>query len=109
MDLPHRIVLERFLNAMEAYGVFHYLDAHGLPVSIRDRPLRSAMGEIPFVEITTEVYLDDSSRLEEARALIERFRAAPQGIRGVAWVCPKCGEVHEPEFGSCWNCGTQRP
>jgi hypothetical protein len=24
-------------------------------------------------------------------------------------VCPKCGEKSEPQFTSCWNCGTSKP
>lgn len=108
-SMPIRVVLERFLNRMEAYAAFHYLDAQGVPVSIRDRPLSAAMGEIPFVEITTLLYLDDPARLDEARGLLEHYRSGLPGVRGAAWVCPKCGEGHEPMFGACWNCGQARP
>lgn len=107
--MPGRVLLEKFLDRMTAYTVYHFLNAHGMPVSIADRPLQGALGEIPFVEIPTELYLDDPERLEEARALIERYRRAPQGVRGATWQCPVCEEVHEPEFGACWNCGTTRP
>lgn len=111
MDRPQsrRIVLERCLNRMEAFALYHYLDAQGVPVSVQDRPLQSAMGEIPFVEITTALYLDDPERLTEARDLIAHYRSGLPGVRGVAWTCPQCGEVHEPMFGACWNCGTTRP
>ena len=105
----NRIVLERFLNRMDAYALYHFLDANGLPVSIMDPPLTSAMGEIPFVEITTSLFLDDSSQLDEAQALIAHYRSGLPGIRGVAWTCPGCGETHEPMFGACWNCETERP
>lgn len=94
---------------MDAFGLYHYLDAQGVPVSMQERPLRSALGEIPFVEITTAVVLEDPERLGEARALIEHFRSGLPGVRGATWVCPECGEVHEPMFGECWNCGTARP
>lgn len=103
-----RIVLERFLYPMEAYGLYHYLDSHGVPVSISDRSLRSAMGEIPFVEIATEIFLDDPEWEDEAQKLIARYKAGLPGIRGVAWICPTCAEEHRPEFGACWNCGTER-
>ena len=104
-----RIVLDRFLNHMEAYALFHYLDANGFPVTIGERPLGLAMGEIPFLEITTTLYLDDPARLEEARALMAHYRSGLPGVRGTAWRCLKCGESHEPMFGECWNCGTVRP
>lgn len=106
---PRRIVLERFLNRMEAYAFYHFLDAQGLPVSISDPQLSSALGEIPFVEITTALHLEDASRLGEAKALIEHYRSGLPGVRGVTWTCPGCGEVHEPMFGACWNCDTARP
>jgi len=104
----NRIVLDRFLNRMEAYALYYFLDSRGVPVSVDDRPLSAAMGEIPFVEITTALVLEDPAWLEEARALMAHFRSGLPGIRGVAWTCPTCGETHEPMFGACWNCGTEK-
>lgn len=106
---PGRVLLEKLLDKIEAFALVHYLDAHGIPVSITEPPLRGAMGEIPFLETATELYLHDSSRIEEARALIARYRSGSPGVRGAVWRCAACGEVHEPEFGSCWNCGAARP
>jgi hypothetical protein len=106
---PSRIVLERFLNPMDAFAVYHYLDAQGVPVTLHERPLRSAIGEIPFVEVTTTLTLDDPARLAEAQELIRHFRSGLPGVRGATWVCPGCGEVHEPMFGACWQCGRTRP
>ena len=108
-EFSQRLVLERFLNRMEAYAFYHYLDANGIAVSIGDRPLSAAMGEIPFLEITTPLYLEDPAQLDEARSLIHHYRSGLPGVRGVAWVCPDCGEAHEPMFGACWNCGATRP
>jgi len=111
MDHPHpqRIVLERCFHPVEAFALYHYLDAQGMPVALVDRPLRSALGEIPFVEVATLLYLEDPSLLREARAMIAHYRSGLPGVRGAAWVCPECGETHEPMFGACWNCGTARP
>ena len=25
------------------------------------------------------------------------------------WICPKCGDRVDDNFGSCWNCQTERP
>ncbi len=103
-----RILLEKLLDRIEAFALVHYLDAHGLPVTLAEPPLRSAMGEIPFLETASELFLDDASRLEEALALIEDFRWKSPGVRGAVWQCPGCDEIHEPEFGECWNCGAVR-
>jgi hypothetical protein len=27
---------------------------------------------------------------------------------GGPWKCPKCGQISEPQFESCWKCGTVR-
>jgi len=27
-------------------------------------------------------------------------------IVGGPWKCPKCGEMLEPQFNTCWKCGT---
>jgi hypothetical protein len=106
---PHRIVLERCLNPVEAFALYHYLDAQGLPVTVQERPLRAAIGQIPFVEVTTALVLEDPARLGEAQALIAHYRSGLPGVRGAAWTCAACGETHEPMFGQCWNCGTAKP
>lgn len=107
--ISNRIVLERFLNRMEAYALYCFLDSRGIPVSVSDAPLSLAMGEIPFVEITTALMLEDSEMLEEAQSLMQQFRSGLPGVRGAAWICPTCEESHEPMFGACWNCGEPRP
>ena len=104
-----RMVLEELFDPVQAFALSHYLDAYGVRVSVAERPLRYALGEIPFLEAPFTLYLDDPGQLSRARDLIERFREGPDPIRGVIWTCSQCGEEHEPEFGSCWNCGTPRP
>jgi len=105
---PNVILLERVTNPVDAFAIYHYLSAHGLPVKLWERPLRTALGEIPFLEAAAELYLEDASRLDEARELIERYRSGREGVRGAVWTCTDCGETHDPEFGACWNCGRQQ-
>ncbi|MCZ6473376.1 MAG: DUF2007 domain-containing protein [SAR324 cluster bacterium] len=105
---PARVLLEKLLDRVEAFALVHYLDAHGIPVSLSEPPLRSALGEIPFLETAAELFLDDPSRWNDARALIDRYRSGASAVRGTVWTCPDCGERHEPEFGECWSCGRVR-
>jgi hypothetical protein len=28
--------------------------------------------------------------------------------KGKPWKCPKCGEISEPQFATCWKCGAAR-
>lgn len=102
------VLLERFTNSVQAFSLVHFLSAQGLPVTLQERPLRLALGEIPFLETASELYLDDPTRLDEARSLIERFRSGFLGVRGAAWTCPSCHEHHEPQFAACWRCGASR-
>jgi hypothetical protein len=103
------VLLASLTDSIEAFALVHFLDAQGLPVILRERPLKIALGEIPFVEAAAELYLNDPARLEEAKRLIERYRAGYAGTFGRSWTCSACGETHEPQFGACWRCGALRP
>jgi hypothetical protein len=53
---------------------------------------------------------------DEARALeiAREFRASSTGQQkdaatGWGWRCPECREDVEPQFETCWNCGTEKP
>jgi hypothetical protein len=104
-----RVLLEKLIDPVQAFALYHYLDAHGVAVSLVDPPLRVALGEIPYLEVPVTLFLEDPAQLRRARELIRRFREGPGPVRGVVWRCPDCGEEHEPEFGSCWRCGATRP
>ena len=66
-----------------------------------------AMG-VPRNETTPELWIDDDSRLAEAMEIKKNY-LGPQTAKGPTWTCPKCGEKIEPQFTSCWKCGTARP
>jgi hypothetical protein len=100
--------LDRVTDQVEGFALQHFLDAHGIPVTLYQSPLAYALGDIPFSEAAASLYLEDPSRLEEALRLIERYRSGYLGVRGAAWTCTHCGENHEPQFGACWRCGTLR-
>ncbi|HEX7928622.1 MAG TPA: DUF2007 domain-containing protein [bacterium] len=109
LPIPNLTLLERVTHPVDAFALYHYLSSHGLPVRLWERPLRSALGDIPFLEAATELYLEDASRLVEAQELIQRYRDGKDGVRGAVWTCRGCGESHDPEFGACWKCGRERP
>ncbi|MBI4081376.1 MAG: hypothetical protein HY423_02070 [Candidatus Lambdaproteobacteria bacterium] len=102
------LLLEELLDPIQAFALQHYLVAHGIACRLPEQPLRSALGEIPFLEVPARLYLEHPAQLDAARALIRRFRQRPSGVRGVVWTCVRCGERHEPEFGQCWQCGSLR-
>lgn len=107
-SVPKPILLEKLLSRVESFALVHYLDAHGISVSVAEPHSRAALGEIPFLETATELFLNDPSQWDEAQALIRQYRSGPAAVRGSIWECSGCGETHEPEFGECWSCGTLR-
>jgi hypothetical protein len=103
-----RFALEKLIDPVQAFALYHFLDAHGLAVSLQEPPLRSALGEIPYLEAPITLFLHDARQMRQARELIRLYRQEPPPVRGLIWRC-SCGEEHEPEFGSCWNCGAPKP
>jgi hypothetical protein len=35
-----------------------------------------------------------------------KVKHKPHGVAGSRWTCSKCSETNEPQFDSCWKCGT---
>ena len=100
-----KILLETIHDRVQAFALFHFLDARGFPVTLAETPLQGVLGEIPFLETGARLYLHDPAQETNARQAIRDYYASPGGVRGAMWVCPHCGETHEPEFAACWNCG----
>lgn len=74
---------------------------------IRNEYLSSAMGEVPFLEASPELWiLNDEDRLR-ASAILETWRTT-RIEAGESWACADCGENIEGQFTSCWQCGNER-
>jgi hypothetical protein len=82
------------------------LRASGIRCEVRNTTLSGAMGEIPFLECAPQVWVLDEGDETQAREILRQLR---QPVAGVPWRCAECGEVSEPQFGSCWKCGAERP
>ena len=105
---PNAILLETLTDRVQAFALYHFLDARGFLVHLEETPLQGVLGEIPFLETGARLYLLEPTHEPQARAAIADYYARPAGIRGTLWECPGCGETHEPEFSSCWQCGQMR-
>jgi hypothetical protein len=99
------VAVYRATGPTDAYLVKHWLERNGLVVHIQG-DLVSARGEIPIGESWPVVWVpqDDQQRAEE---LVDAF-FGPTLVHP-RWRCPTCGEDNEPNFGSCWSCGGDRP
>jgi hypothetical protein len=84
------------------------LEAAGIVGLIKNGAVTPIYGGALLNEATPELWIEDDSRLAEALE-IKKDYLGPQSVQGNAWTCPKCGEKIEPQFTSCWKCGTAKP
>jgi hypothetical protein len=77
----------------------------GIPSEMRNQYLAGALGDLPMLETWPQLYVEDADEQVALRALA-RASAAPTGA---AWTCESCGEMLEPQFTSCWRCGSIAP
>ena len=83
------------------------LESEGLPAIVAGEHLTPLQGETPAgVAAEYRVCLVDDEQLPRATRLVKQWLERPSGSGAIAWVCPSCGERHEPQFGTCWKCGS---
>ena len=90
----------------DAHLLVHSLEAHGIPARVFRESLQGGIGELPH--IYPEVWIDDESDWERARALVRKFEQDVTHHKGVSR-CPRCHEENPASFEICWQCGTALP
>jgi hypothetical protein len=75
---------------------------------IRNEYLSSAMGEIPFLETSPELWILNDQDFLRAKEILETWKNTRIEARE-AWSCGHCGETIEGQFTSCWQCGEEQP
>jgi Putative prokaryotic signal transducing protein len=83
------------------------LDVEGIHCLLRNDQLSTAIGEIPFVECSPELWVIDDEVYPRARLFLDAWLKSDTQECS-AWTCPSCGENCERQFNACWSCGTQR-
>jgi Putative prokaryotic signal transducing protein len=96
MRCEHTIAAAHYAGALRAAGI---------DCEVRNTALSGAIGEIPFLECAPQIWIRNSLDEARARELIADLRAP---VSGRPWTCSACGEVLEPQFSQCWNCGAGR-
>lgn len=82
------------------------LEREGVACLVRNEQLFSALGEIPFLECSPELWVVDNEIWPRAKLLLDGWLKNDETSE--AWQCPSCGESLEGQFGSCWKCGAER-
>ncbi len=95
----------------EAQFVKGLLDAQEIPAVVQGGPLQAVLGEIPVTpESLPSVWVNEPDAQRALQIIDELKRGGPAALDPQpAWTCPRCGEVLEGQFSSCWNCGAERP
>ena len=82
------------------------LEQVGIDCMIRNDFLSSAMGEMPFLESSPQLWIQNDEDYLKARELLESWQTAKIEV-GDDWSCVDCGEMIEGQFTSCWQCGRE--
>lgn len=93
---------------LQAAHLANVLRAAGIACSVRNATLAAGIGDIPFLECSPQLWIDNDLDEAHARALLAEIETGDSEVpRAAPWHC-RCGEVIEPQFGACWQCGTSR-
>src|SRR4051812_8068151 len=101
----------------QVYSARDEIDAEMVKNALTDAEIESVvqsgglsgiLGEIPVNEGSLpSVWVRDED-VDHAARVLKEFQHPPKPA-GVPWKCPKCGEMIDPQFTACWNCGTTLP
>ena len=95
----------------EAHMIKGLLESYGISCEVRGEALFGVRGEVPMTADTLpSVWLYDDDDFEKARAIVADYDKGDKDHAPgkSSWKCKKCGEVLEPQFTECWNCGAKR-
>lgn len=84
------------------------LDEAGIPCTIKHQRSSGLAGEIPFTEVFPELWVLRDEDGDRAKQLLEEGPVSLPSNQDT-WVCAGCSERHESQFGTCWNCGQEKP
>jgi hypothetical protein len=95
----------------EAQFVMGLLEAEEIQAVIQSGALQAVLGEVPVTpESLPSIWVNPADADRAMTIINELNKGGPAAIgAGPSWTCPKCGEVLEGQFTSCWHCGTERP
>jgi rubrerythrin len=83
------------------------LEEADIPCTIKNQRSSGLAGEIPFTEVFPELWVIQDEDADRARQLLEEGLVSLPSNQDT-WMCAGCGERHESQFGTCWNCGQEK-
>lgn len=85
------------------------LEHAGIGCTIKNSVLGGALGDLPFLDASPELWVLDDRLAERATTLLRDALRPAARDRARSWRCPSCGEDNEAQFGACWRCGRGDP
>lgn len=76
----------------------------GIPCVEKNEQMAQILPVPPFA---AELWVENDTDYPAAAALVEEWRHPAQAV-GSPWICPRCGERMDAQFGKCWKCGTHK-
>lgn len=84
------------------------LDADGIECFLKNQYLTGGRGDLPLNECWPELWVTQDENYDQAMTIIAAVISNPNKLQASDWRC-SCGELIEGQFGSCWNCGKDKP
>lgn len=94
-------------DLMLAQHWVNLLTQAGIACRLTNRYTQGGAGEIPVDQCGPDIWLENEGDQAMAMEIIEGRPSTDHGLRW-KWRCDQCGESLEPQFTTCWQCGTSR-
>ena len=107
MTVMKKLFVFSYWERLQAGLLKEILAQEGIECTLRNDQLSSALGEIPFVECSPELWVVDDEAYPRAKLFLDAWLKNDSSA-GDHWSCPACGEDCGGQFGACWSCGTLR-
>ena len=98
-------------DSIEAAFVKGLLETEDIRAVVQGSALDAARGDIPYTPAALPSVWVNEPDVEQATQIVDEYRrGGPAATQPQTdWICPKCGEILEGQFTTCWNCGTEKP
>lgn len=106
-----RLPANRMTNVYSAQDVLllghlrNLLVREGIACEVRTPYLAAAIGDVPFTECWSQLWVVNDEDFECALKIISGARETAARPRE-RWTCRTCGETMERQFEGCWRCGS---
>ena len=86
------------------------LESADVPAFVEGEHLTPLQGELPVgASAQFHVSIIDEEQFPRASIVFRRWiEDQAEQRRRSRWTCGSCGESHEAQFRSCWQCGNER-